>query len=74
MIENKTAKAIITIITSILFVAFFTYVDIYFYKSCIESDGYWLWLLINFCLYILFFVFLMDGFYGKEETSEDFKS
>lgn len=30
MIENKTAKAIITIITSILFVAFWVYIDVYF--------------------------------------------
>ena len=71
MKENKTAKTIITIIATILLIAFWTYVDVYFYNSCIESDRYWLWLVINFLLYIIFFIWLMDQFYGKEETSED---
>lgn len=71
MIENKTVKTIITIIATILLVAFSTYVDVYFYNRSIESDKYWLRLAINFLIYLLFFILLMSEFYDKEEANED---
>ena len=71
MIENKTVKTIITIIATILLVAFSTYVDVYFYNRSIESDKYWLRLVINFLIYLLFFILLMSEFYDKKEASED---
>lgn len=70
MEENKTAKIVITIIATILLIAFWAYVDVYFYNSCIESDRYWLRLVINFLLYIVFFIWLLDQFYGKEEQAK----